>query len=183
LWEAGVKSTKYHLKRIVGDTSLTFEELSTVLTEIEACLNSRPLSPISDHPGDIEPLTPGHLLIGEPTIVIPSEDLHEEKLNRLDRWQLTTRMVQDFWNRWQSEYLTQLQQRPKWRQSKQEFEEGDLVIIKDQRFPPGRWPMGRVIKKYPGQDQLTRTYDIRTSSGVLRRAISKLCPLLCDMDK
>lgn len=183
LWEAGVKSTKYHLKRIVGDTTLTFEQLSTVLAEIEACLNSRPISPISDHPDDLNPLTPGHFLIGEPTNVIPSEDLIDVKINRLDQWQLTTRIVQDFWRRWQSEYLSRMQQRPKWRQPTREFQEGDLVLIKDQRLPPGRWPMGRIMKKYPGKDQLTRTYDLRTSSGVLQRSITKLCPLLCDVEK
>lgn len=61
---------KAHLKRIVGDVKLTFEELSTVLTQIEACLNSRPLIPSPSEDG-IEPLTPGHLLIGRPLESLP----------------------------------------------------------------------------------------------------------------
>ncbi|XP_029164173.1 uncharacterized protein LOC114935495 [Nylanderia fulva] len=64
LWEAAVKSTKFHLRRVIGDTTLTFEELNTLLTQIEACLNSRPLQALSDDPDDTSALTPGHFIIG-----------------------------------------------------------------------------------------------------------------------
>ena len=65
LWETGVKSVKYHLRRVVGNVSLTFE-MSTVLCQIEACLNSRPFSQMSSDPSDLQSLTPGHFLIGTP---------------------------------------------------------------------------------------------------------------------
>jgi hypothetical protein len=177
LWEAGVKSIKFHLKRTIGDATPTFEELNTLLTQIEACLNSRPLSPLSDHPDDLEPLTPSHFLVGEPLITIPERDFTEYKVHSLSRWQYIQKMLQIFWRKWQSEYLTRLQQRPKWKTKQPEFQIGDLVMIKDQRYPPSKWLLGRVLQKYPGQDNVTRTYDLRTVSGVLTRTISKLCPL------
>ncbi|XP_026741898.1 uncharacterized protein LOC113503951 [Trichoplusia ni] len=72
LWEAGVKSTKFHLKRVIGDATLTYEELTTLLSQIEACLNSRPMSTINvDDPGEPMPLKPGHFLIGEPLANVP----------------------------------------------------------------------------------------------------------------
>lgn len=55
LWEAGVKSTKIHLNRVLGNALLTFENFCTVLTQIEAVLNSRPISPLSDDPNDLNP--------------------------------------------------------------------------------------------------------------------------------
>ncbi|XP_049886624.1 uncharacterized protein LOC126381137 [Pectinophora gossypiella] len=177
LWEAGVKSTKFHLKRIIGESTLTFEELNTLLTQIEACLNSRPLSPISDHPDDLDPLTPAHFLVGESLIILPESDYTDLKEHSLTRWQLTQRMMQSFWKKWQSEYMSRLQQRPKWRSRQKEFNIGDLVLIKDPRCLPSKWLLGRVMTKHTGQDNLTRAYDIRTSTGVVTRAISKLCPL------
>ena len=54
LWEVAVKSWKYHLRCIVGNVRLTYEELTTVLTQIEACLNSRPLTPLPDAEDGLE---------------------------------------------------------------------------------------------------------------------------------
>ena len=71
LWEAAVKSTKYHLRRVIGEQHLTFEELSTLLHQIEACLNSRPFIAMSDDPGDLSVLTPGHFLIGDALLSLP----------------------------------------------------------------------------------------------------------------
>lgn len=71
LWEAGVRSTKHHLRRIVGEQALTFEELTTLLCQVEACLNSRLLCPLSSEPADLVALTPGHFLIGELPVGIP----------------------------------------------------------------------------------------------------------------
>ncbi|XP_025270818.1 uncharacterized protein LOC105254545 [Camponotus floridanus] len=64
LWEAAVKSTKHHLRRVIGEATLTFEEMTTLLTQVEACLNSRSLQPLTDDPDDLTALTPGHFFIG-----------------------------------------------------------------------------------------------------------------------
>jgi hypothetical protein len=105
LWEAGVKSVKYHIKRVVGETVLTYDELYTLLTRIEACLNSRPLVPMSNDPNDLTAITPGHFLIGEALTAPLEPDLIELKINRLSRHQLLERLRQHFWKRWRTEYL------------------------------------------------------------------------------
>lgn len=75
-WTLGgwCKIVKFHLKRVLSNTLLTFEEYCTVLTQAEACLNSRPISPLSTNPSDPQPLTSGHFLIGGSLMNIPEED-------------------------------------------------------------------------------------------------------------
>lgn len=85
LWETAVKSTKHHLRRVIGEQHLTFEEMSTLLHQIEACLNSRPLQAMSDDPGDLKVLTPGHFLIGDALLSLPdpiTEDVPTYRLSR-----------------------------------------------------------------------------------------------------
>ncbi|CAH1110723.1 unnamed protein product, partial [Psylliodes chrysocephalus] len=92
LWEAGIKATKFHLRRVVGNHTLTFEQFLTVLIEIEGILNSRPLSPLSSDPNDFTCLTPGHFLIGDPITSIPEINVMNVPDNRLKFWQLCTKM-------------------------------------------------------------------------------------------
>ncbi|XP_049867240.1 uncharacterized protein LOC126367655 [Pectinophora gossypiella] len=180
LWEAGVKSVKFHLKRVLV-ANLTFEEMTTTLCQIEACLNSRPLTCIDTTDTDvIEPLTPGHFLIGEAPVNIPSPDLRDVNVGRLSRWQLTQRLVRDFWHRWQSEYLTRLQERPKWMKHQKEFDLGDIVLLKNDQLPPGKWSLGRIVEKHPGKDNVTRVYSIKSNGNVIKRSVSKICALPID---
>ncbi|XP_033225706.1 uncharacterized protein LOC117178388 [Belonocnema kinseyi] len=96
LWEAAVRSVKHHLCRVVGDTSLTFKEMKTFLTQVEACFNSRALQAQSDDPNDLVLLKPSHSVIGSPIFTVPELSLIDLKQNRLQRWQLTRQMYEDF---------------------------------------------------------------------------------------
>ncbi|XP_058827750.1 uncharacterized protein LOC131687669 [Topomyia yanbarensis] len=105
LWEAAVKSTKSHLKRVIGATTLTFEETATLLCQIEAILNSRPWFAISTDATESEVLTPGHFLIGRPLTAIPEPAYVGEKIGRLKRWQHIQLMREHFWRTWSRDYL------------------------------------------------------------------------------
>lgn len=178
IWEASVKSTKFHLKRVLAEASLTFEEMYTILCQVEGCLNSRPLC--IKFEGDVDPLTPSHFLILRPMAAIPDYDLGTLKVNYNDRWQYVQRLVRDFWKKWSVEYLSQLQKRPKWSQKLQNLKENDIVIVKDENLPPSQWSIARIVQTHPGADSLVRVVTLKTSKGSYKRPITKLCPLFVD---
>ena len=177
LWEAGIKSVKSHLTRVVGDQILTYEEFYTVLTLIENTLNSRPLTPQSSDIDDINALTPSHFLLLEPVSLLPLPDMTNRPLNRLSRYQLLQRMHQDFWRRWHREYLHTLQQRSKWLDSDPSPKIGTLVVIKNENTPPCQWILGRIISLSTGEDGVARIANVKTSNGTFKRPLVKLCPL------
>ncbi|XP_063915021.1 uncharacterized protein LOC135131281 [Zophobas morio] len=177
LWEAGVRSVKTHIVRVIGAQSLTFEEYYTLLVQIEAVLNSRPLFSASPDPNDLNALTPGHFLVLEPLSSPPDEDVSTLKLNRLNRWQLIQRCQRDFWKRYQTEYLHTLQQRTKWCKVEQGPQINSVVVIRNDNAPPLQWRLGRIVELHPGADGVHRVATIKTSLGLLKRPISKLCPL------
>ena len=174
IWEAGVKSVKYHLKRVVQDSIMTFEELTTFSTQVESCLNSRPLTPLSTDPNDLEALTPGHFLIFEPLTTIPDHCLIDLKVNRLSRWQKIQQLCQLFWKRWSIEYLNQLQQRKKWTKIQPNLQKDDFVIIKEDNLPCTQWLLGRIVSVVSGADNKVRVVSILTKNGLKERSISKL---------
>lgn len=181
-WEAGVKSVKYHLKRVVGDNFLTYEEMNTLLTQIETVLNSRSLSPLSDDPEDLNALTPGHFLTGSSLTTIPEPSLLSLKGFRLSRWQLTRQMLESFWTRWSRECLQRHLAIYKWNRISPSLQESSLVLIADERYPSSKWPLGRIIQTHPGKNDQVRVVSIRTQSSIIKLSVVKICPLPISVD-
>ena len=116
-------------------------------------------------------LTPGHFLIGRALQAYP-ETVISSDISLHKRWVLCKAIIHHFWRRWSAEYLQHLQ---KWRTQKQP---GDVVVITDTTSFTNHWPMGLILKVYPGKDGLVRTVDIKTVTTVLKRPIAKLALLI-----
>ncbi|XP_036317487.1 uncharacterized protein LOC118732461 [Rhagoletis pomonella] len=129
LWEAAVKSFKTHFTKVAGNQKFSFEAFATLLVRIEAVLNSRPLSPMTQDPQDLLALTPGHFLRGAPIVSPPEPDAKE--LSLINKWQRLKVLHHQFSVRWKNEYLHDLQRRYKWKTSQKNVQEGDLVVVKD----------------------------------------------------
>lgn len=177
LAEAGIKSVKTHLARVIGNQRLTFEEFSTVLAQIEALLNSRPLTPLSSDANDFSALTPGHFLTLEPLSILPEEELVDLNISALHRWKLLQKMHQDFWRRWHHEYVHTLQQRMCWNKIRGDTSIGTLVLIVNEQCHPMKWSMGRIVALHRGADGVCRVATVRTATSEYKRPLVKLCPL------
>lgn len=178
LWERAVRSLKHHLKRVIGQQKLTYEEYTTVLAKIEACLNSRPLCALTEDPDDLDFLTPAHFLSGAPGVTTI-----ETEGDARTRWHMTSKLFQDLWKKWKSEYLVQLSARTKWMKPQRNVEIGELVVIHEDNLPPGKWGLGRVTDTHPGEDGLIRAVSLKTKNGIIKRPIVKLSVLPINQSK
>lgn len=183
MWEAAVKSVKQHLKRILNDTKLNYEEFYTFLVQVEGVLNSRPLTALTDDPNDFEALTPGHFLIGRALNAVPEPDVSQTPSNRLANYAHLQKLVQHFWSRWSCDYLHTLHQRYKWKlRTKVEDLLGSLAIIKEDGLPPLQWRLGRIVSLHPGSDSVVRVVGLKTKNGIIKRSVVKICPLPKDQN-
>jgi hypothetical protein len=160
LWEAGIKSMKHHLRRVIGNTCISFEEMSTILTQIEACLNSRLLCQIPSDPNDPQALTPGHSLLGGSLTSLPDADYSDVPMNKLSRWQFMQQCTQQLWKKWSRDYLHQLQQCHKWSTESSDIQRGAAVVMKDDHTPPLQWKLGVIEDVHYGGDELVQVVDV-----------------------
>ncbi|XP_058827450.1 uncharacterized protein LOC131687383 [Topomyia yanbarensis] len=177
LWEAAIKTAKKHLYRQLGSSRLTFEAMCTILTQIEAIMNSRPLLPLSEDPNDLAALTPAHFLAGSSLHALPDPDLMNVPANRLDHYQQLQVHVQQFWSHWKKEYLQELLKDTRGWKRNNEIVPGRMVILVDEMQPPVRWPLARIAAVLPGKDHLARVVLLRTARGIITRPIAKICLL------
>lgn len=177
LWEAAVKVAKKHLFRQLGSNKLSFEDMATVLSQIESVMNSRPLLPVTDDPNDLDVLTPAHFLIGTTATALPDPDVSKVPASRLTHYQQLQMHVQQFWVRWRNEYLHELQRDSKHRSRNDEITPGRMVIVVDEQQGPLRWPLARITAVHSGRDNIVRVVSLRTARGIITRPVTKICLL------
>ncbi|XP_037302768.1 uncharacterized protein LOC115450881 [Manduca sexta] len=144
-WERLVRSVKTALTTVLHEQRPHEETLSTLLAEVEFTVNSRPLTHVS------------------PNTATAHADLRASQ-----------QLADAFWTRWLREYLPELRNRREPRSKGPELHIGDVVRIVDGTLPRNTWVRGRICATHPGPDGVTRTVDVATRGGVLRRPVKKI---------
>ena len=176
-WERLIRSIKTTLKVILSNNIVDDFTLMTALTEAEALINSRPLTPVSDDINDLEALTPSHFLIGRANLNLAPCITSEVDMNHRKRWKQAQELTNQFWRRWVREYLPCISPRPKWSKESHALKVGDLVVLKE-TSARGIWPIGRIVEIFPGKDGIVRVVNVKTKDGVYKRPVVKLSLLL-----
>lgn len=153
---------------------LSHEVLTTLMAEVTAIMNARPLIPVSSDPESLLILTPAMLL----TLKIgsapppPSGSFQEVHLIR-EQWKQVQSLADMFWNKWKHEYLKTLQLRHKWQGKRPNLQEGDVVLLKDNQAKRNQWPVGLITKTFPEEDGLVRKVQVEIVKDGARKAFSR----------
>jgi len=185
-WERMIGLTKSALKKVLGRTRATLESLQTLVTEVEAVLNNRPITYSSPDVNDPSPITPAHLLYGRTITTLPYHNVAADEISDPTygdgsevrrRAKAQAVLLSHFWSRWSKEYLTALREFHRTTGNNvQTVRVGDVVQIHDDT-PRIQWRLGVIEHLNKGSDGLVRSVQLRTSTGTTNRPIAKLYPL------
>lgn len=183
-WERLVRSVKTALGDVLQRNNLKEEVLSTFLAEAEHTINSHPLTHVPVDPNDPDPLTPNHFLIRRASNLQPIGSFDRSDLYGRKQWRIVQTISNEFWSRWVKEYLPTLLRRQKWFQQTKPIRVGDIVLEVNENLRRNLWPLGKVVKCFPGEDKIVRAVEIMYGNGhVLKRPVAKLCILDVDPPK
>ena len=183
VWERQIRTVRSVLSSLLQEhaSRLNDESLRTLFTEVEAVVNSRPLTTDTLSDETIGPLAPSNLLTMKTKVVMPPPGVFQ----RADvycrrRWRTVQYLANEFWERWRKEYLLSLQERKKWDSVKSNLDIGDVVLLVDEDVKRCKWPMARIVDVFPGDDGLVRKVSVKTSGSnvPLSRPVTKVVLLL-----
>ncbi|KAK3082830.1 hypothetical protein FSP39_006584 [Pinctada imbricata] len=163
-------------------THLTHEVLVTLMAEVSAIVNNRPLLPVSSDPDSPCILTPSTLLTMKTDKDVSPFPLFGPKDMLKSHWKHVQVLAEEFWRRWKDEYLHTLQKREKWFKECRNLKPGDIVLMRDKDNVRNDWPMGIIERTFPSQDgrirkvELTVVKDDKRSTFI--RPVSELVLLL-----
>lgn len=141
---------------------LTHEVLCTLMAEVTAIINARPLLPVSTDPLQPFILSPSMILTQKSGVPPPPGDFTDKDLYT-KQWKQVQVLANQFWTRWRQEYLPTLQPRQKWTVPRRNLQVGDLVLLKDKQTIRNCWPMAVINATFPGKDGHVRKVEVKTA--------------------
>ena len=175
---------------------LTYKELTTVTSEVEAVLNSWPLTCIYENEVE-EVLTPSHLYCGRRLLDEQNSESSDEDITKINtaknsakRWRHMNKIIERFWRKWHKEYFINLRDSRKMKTSKKSFKinVGDAVSVFDEGLKRRHWKVGKVLKILRGKDDVIRgaivqIFNDKNGKETISRPLQKLYPLEITLER
>ncbi|XP_045482841.1 uncharacterized protein LOC123686673 [Harmonia axyridis] len=174
-WERLIRIVKDLLRKVLGKSSLTYEELYTIVCDTESVVNSRPLTYFHEDSRDLVPLTPAMFLREIQEVGVPDVDATEATdLRKHLKYRL--KLKEDLRRRFRTEYLGELKLFSKGNNVK-EIKLGDIVLVGLDNIKRLDWPLARIEEMIPGRDGKIRVVRLKTATGSLLRPVQRIYPL------
>ena len=171
VWERQIRTVRSVLTGLLQNhaSQLDDESLRTLMIEVEAIVNSRPIATddLTD-PDSLDVLTPNHLLTMKSSVILsPPGNFQRADVYSRKRWRRVQQLTDEFWQRWKKGYLQSLQVRQKWTSPKRNLQEGDIVVMKDDSVPRNLWKLARVAAAHPDEDGYVRKVKLAVADQSL----------------
>ena len=170
-WERQIRTVRAVLTPLLEECGgqSDNESFCTLIKEVQAIVNSRPLAPNNMSSTDLpEPLTTNHLLTMKSKVLMPPLGIFvREDTYLCRRWRRVQHLANAFWERWRKEFLQSLQVRQKWTKPQCNLLVGDIVMIKDENTPRNAWKLARVEEVFPSEDGLVRKVKLAITTSNL----------------
>lgn len=155
VWEGTIGVSRKILDSMLlreGSKNLTHDVLTTLLAEVSAIVNGRPLVPVSTDPESPCVLSPSMLLTQKTQTDNISLQSFGSKDMLKSQWKQVQYLAEEFWSRWRKEYLHHLQTRQKWTDVQRNIVEGNIVLLRDKELHRNHWPVGIIEKTFVSAD-------------------------------
>jgi len=184
IYETIVKATKRALHAVTKDADLVESQFRTLVYDIMARLNDRPIALKGDPTSDLPPLTPNHFLMTKlgGAQLLPPFDLNQHSYTNIKtRWQQVQLVQEHFWSRFVKEIVPLLGTRAKWTREQENIKEGDIVVEIAPDSPKQMWKTFQVAQVFPSKDGKIRRVEVRgTKKRHYNKAVQNLIPIVVD---
>lgn len=181
MYERMVRCAKESIYSVLGKQSCTEPELTTILLEAENIINSRPLyGSSSNDREDPQALSPNELIFGCNHRDLPALPTRASKHDppMMVRWKHRQAQISQFHNKWDKLYVNTLQQRHIWKEEKDPFQVGDVVVVKiGPHIKKREWPLGVIREVKISRDGKVRTATVFYNGKEYERPIAELYSL------
>ena len=181
-FERMVKSVKRILKKLLGNSKVTYDEMLTILSSVENILNKRPLTYQYEELDEI--ITPNHLIYGRSINDTYKQNSNVKEVDNDKRAKYIQTLLNHFWKRWNDEYLKELREYNYSNNRKRsEPKINDVVLVEEDKVRRNKWRFGKVIEVIKSKDGEIRSAIVQTHTekgtlSELKRPVNKLYPLV-----